>query len=266
MVAGVIRENGVTLAECPACDHRFSVTTPRQSGYAVRAPRDIYVHVSSTIALLEREEMHVLILNAKNVVLKDVTVYQGNVSAAIVRIAELFREAVKLTAAGIVLVHNHPSGDPEPSPDDLHLTAEAVAAGRLLDIPVLDHVIVARDGYVSLRDRGVSFDRGISTRASEVTASYSPDTYQQSTSRFSNLWSVSINTDTAARALGLTGFDTALPLEWTSDVFAKTGYWAQYHGFVWCYAEACKSYVFGHPHPLTAAAKILLDFYDAVKS
>ena len=59
----------------------------------------------------------------------------------------------------MILVHNHPSGDPEPSPDDLQLTAEAIAAGRLLDVPVLDHVILARDGYVSLRDRGISFDR-----------------------------------------------------------------------------------------------------------
>ena len=59
----------------------------------------------------------------------------------------------------VVLVHNHPSGDSTPSPDDLHLTAEALAAGRLLDINVLDHIVVASGGYTSLRDRGVSFDR-----------------------------------------------------------------------------------------------------------
>jgi DNA repair protein RadC len=59
----------------------------------------------------------------------------------------------------VIVVHNHPSGDPEPSPDDLHLTAEAIAAGRLLDIALLDHVIIGADSYVSLRDRGVSFDR-----------------------------------------------------------------------------------------------------------
>jgi DNA repair protein RadC len=76
-----------------------------------------------------------------------------------VRVAELFRDAVRAHAAGLIVVHNHPSGDPEPSPDDLHLTAEAIAAGRLLDLPLLDHVILAADGYVSLRDRGVAFDR-----------------------------------------------------------------------------------------------------------
>ncbi len=91
--------------------------------------------------------------------LRQVTVYQGNVSAALVRVAELFRDAVRIHAAGVIVVHNHPSGDPEPSADDLHLTAEAIAAGRLLDIALLDHVILAGDSFVSLRDRGVAFDR-----------------------------------------------------------------------------------------------------------
>ena len=85
--------------------------------------------------------------------------YVGNVSASLVRVGELFREAVQRHASGIVLVHNHPSGDPTPSPDDLHLTAEAIAAGRLLDIAVLDHLIIAADRYLSLRERGISFDQ-----------------------------------------------------------------------------------------------------------
>ena len=108
---------------------------------------------------LEREELRVLILNAKNLVTRVVTAYQGNVSASLVRVGELFREAVRDNATGVVLVHNHPSGDPTPSPDDLHLTAEAIAAGRLLDIDVLDHVVIGAGGYVSLRDRGVAFER-----------------------------------------------------------------------------------------------------------
>ena len=87
------------------------------------------------------------------------TVYQGNVSSSLVRVGELFRDAVRLNAAGVILVHNHPSGDPTPSPDDLHLTAEALAAGRLLDIAMLDHLVIGHDAYISLRDRGVAFDR-----------------------------------------------------------------------------------------------------------
>ena len=129
------------------------------SRWVIRAPRDVADRLLPEMAGLEREELRVLLLNAKNAVLRTSTVYQGNVSAALVRVAELFRDAVRIHAAGIVVVHNHPSGDPEPSPDDLHLTAEAIAAGRLLDIAVLDHVILARDTYVSMRDRGVAFDR-----------------------------------------------------------------------------------------------------------
>jgi DNA repair protein RadC len=128
------------------------------SRWTIRAPRDVAERLMPEMAPLEREQLRVLLLNAKNVVLRQATVYQGNVSAALVRVAELFRDAVRTHAAGIILVHNHPSGDPEPSPDDLHLTAEGIAAGRLLDIALLDHVIIGADAYVSLRDRGVAFD------------------------------------------------------------------------------------------------------------
>jgi len=126
--------------------------------WSVRAPRDVADRLMAEMAHLEREELRVLLLNSKNVVVRQATVYQGNVSTALVRVAELFRDAVRSHAAGLIVVHNHPSGDPEPSPDDLHLTAAVIAAGRLLDIPLLDHVIVARGCYVSLRDRGVAFD------------------------------------------------------------------------------------------------------------
>ena len=95
----------------------------------------------------------------RQVVVRVQTVYQGNVSASLVRVGELFRDAVRVNAAGLILVHNHPSGDPTPSPDDLHLTAEALAAGRLLDIALLDHLVIGHDAYESLRDRGVAFDR-----------------------------------------------------------------------------------------------------------
>ncbi len=138
---------------------RRSLSGPNGSRWTIRAPRDVSDRLLPEMGRLEREELRVLLLNAKNVVLRQVTVYQGNVSAALVRVAELFRDAVRVHAAGVIVVHNHPSGDPEPSPDDLHLTAEAIAAGRLLDIAMLDHVILAADSYVSLRDRGISFDR-----------------------------------------------------------------------------------------------------------
>ena len=127
--------------------------------FTIRTPRDVADRLVLQMGRLDREELRVVLLNTKNQALGIRTVYQGNVSTALVRVGELFRDAVRQSAAGLILVHNHPSGDPTPSPDDLHLTAEAVAAGRLLDVPVLDHLVIGHDAFVSLRDRGVSFDR-----------------------------------------------------------------------------------------------------------
>ena len=148
--------DGPTIV-CPRCTARIAVATP--TGWTVRSPRDVYAHLGAELGALEREELRVLLLNTKNVVLRSVTAYRGNVSSAQVRVAELLRDAVRETATAIMLVHNHPRGDPTPSPDDLHLTAEVLAAARLLDIDLLDHVIVTAGGYASLRERGVSFDR-----------------------------------------------------------------------------------------------------------
>jgi len=138
---------------------RRSLAQPGSLRWTIRSPADVAARLAPQLAPLEREELHVLLLNAKNGVQRQVLVYRGNVSAALVRVGELFHDAVRAHAAGLIVVHNHPSGDPEPSPDDIHLTAEAIAAGRLLDMAVLDHVIIAAGGYVSLRDRGLAFDR-----------------------------------------------------------------------------------------------------------
>jgi DNA repair protein RadC len=126
----------------------------------IRGPRDLGDDLVVELGRLEREEMRVVLMDTRNGILATPTVYRGNVSVALVRIAELFRDAVRLHASRLILVHNHPSGDPTPSPDDLHLTAEAVAAGRLLDIAVLDHLVIGHGTWISLRDRGVAFDRG----------------------------------------------------------------------------------------------------------
>ena len=127
--------------------------------WTIRSPRDIAERMLIDIGHLEREELRVVLLDTRNGVMGMPTVYRGNVSVALVRIAELFRDAVRLHAARLILVHNHPSGDPTPSPDDLHMTAEAVAAGRLLDVAVLDHLVFGHGRWVSLRDRGVAFER-----------------------------------------------------------------------------------------------------------
>jgi DNA repair protein RadC len=98
-------------------------------------------------------------------------VSKGTLDAALVHPRDVFREAIRRNAAAVVLVHNHPSGDPEPSRDDLELTRRLHRAGALVGIEVLDHVIVAKGGYVSLRERGDTFDEGgaeCSTRAAST--------------------------------------------------------------------------------------------------
>ena len=127
--------------------------------WTIRGPGDVADRLILQMGRLEREELRVVLLDTKNHVLRIPIVYQGNVSSSLVRVGELYRDAVRLNASSIILVHNHPSGDPTPSPDDLHLTAEAIAAGRILDIGLLDHLVIGHDAYVSLRDRGVAFDR-----------------------------------------------------------------------------------------------------------
>jgi DNA repair protein RadC len=102
-----------------------------------------------------QEEMWVLLLNSKCRVTHEVMIYRGTLNSAPVRVGELFREAVRFGAAAILIAHNHPSGDPEPSPEDIQVTQEIQTAGRLLDIQLLDHVVVGRNSYSSLKERGI---------------------------------------------------------------------------------------------------------------
>ena len=153
----LVRDGPATTASCPHCGGRLEFSTVGTRWHA-RRPGDIADRLVVQLGGLEREELHALLLDTRVCVIAQVRLYAGNVSSALVRVGELFTEAVRRNAAGIVLVHNHPSGDATPSPDDLHLTAEAIAAGRLLDVPLLDHLIVGGSAWVSLREHGVPFD------------------------------------------------------------------------------------------------------------
>lgn len=106
---------------------------------------------------LEQEHLRVLVLNIKHELLAVHEAYKGSLSASPVRVAEIFREPIRRNAAAIILAHNHPSGDPDPSPDDVRVTRQVREAGRLLDIELLDHLVIARRGWVSLRERGMGF-------------------------------------------------------------------------------------------------------------
>jgi DNA repair protein RadC len=122
--------------------------------WVVRSPHDVAERLLPDMARLEREELRVATLNTKNVVTALATVYVGNLAGSAVRIGEVFCDAVRRNAAAVLVVHNHPSGDPSPSAEDLRITADLAQAGRLLDIELLDHLVIGRDRWVSLRATG----------------------------------------------------------------------------------------------------------------
>jgi DNA repair protein RadC len=106
---------------------------------------------------LEQEHLRVILLDTKNLVLSSPTIYQGNVNSSIIRVAEVFREAVRENATSLIVAHNHPSGDPTPSPEDVQVTRSFGEAGRLLGIEVLDHLVIGHQRFVSLKERGLGF-------------------------------------------------------------------------------------------------------------
>lgn len=150
----LVRETSVPMAECPNCRVLMALGAEGTT-WTVRSPRDVADRLIMQLGSLEREELVVVLMNSKNGVVAQTTVYRGNVSSSVVRVGELFTEAIRQGVPRLLLAHNHPSGDLTPSPDDLHLTATAIAAGRLLDVEVLDHIIVAGGTYLSVRDRGL---------------------------------------------------------------------------------------------------------------
>ncbi len=127
----------------------------RTEGIPLRAPRDVWEAFAPRLEDLPVEEFHVAVLDAQHRLERDLTITRGILNASLVHAREVFREAIAERAAAIVLIHNHPSGDPTPSPDDRKITTQLVEAGRLLDIPVLDHVIIGRGRFVSFSESGL---------------------------------------------------------------------------------------------------------------
>ncbi len=149
----VVQENLRLLAEL-----RTTARSNRNGGPLGRqasCPQDIYRLVGPEMENLVQEQVQVILLDTKRHVLDVVMVYQGNISSAIVRPAELLRDAVIANAPALVLTHNHPSGDPEPSPQDVCMTKDLVEAADVLGIELADHVVIGRGSFVSLKQRGL---------------------------------------------------------------------------------------------------------------
>jgi DNA repair protein RadC len=135
---------------------RLAASTPEERPL-IREPKDVAHLLQSEMQLLDQEQLRVLVLNTKNQVLAIPTISSGTVNQSQVRPAEVFRPAVRANAPSIIVVHNHPSGDPTPSREDVSVTRELVAAGKLLDVELLDHIVIGHGRFISLKDRGLGF-------------------------------------------------------------------------------------------------------------
>jgi DNA repair protein RadC len=124
-----------------------------QKKFQVRSADDAASVFRMEMMHLDHEEMHVLILDTKNQVIEKIRSYKGTVNSSVLRVAEIFRPAIIRNCPGVIVSHNHPSGDPTPSPEDIEVTHQLVSAGRLLDIELLDHIIIGNPRYVSLKER-----------------------------------------------------------------------------------------------------------------
>lgn len=125
--------------------------------FQVRSPADVAQLFMTEMLALDQEELWVAALDTKNRILKVDKVYRGSVNSAQIRVGEVFKEALRLNAAAIIVAHNHPSSEPTPSPEDILVTRQIVEAGKLLDCDCLDHLIVGGNRFVSLRERGLGF-------------------------------------------------------------------------------------------------------------
>ena len=123
----------------------------------IGAPRDVYNLLGPEMAFLDQEHLRVLLLNTKNEVLSSQDVYKGNVNSSMIRVAEVLRPAIRDNCPSIIIVHNHPSGDPTPSPEDILVTRQVREGGEMMDIELLDHIIIGGQGFVSLKDKGLGF-------------------------------------------------------------------------------------------------------------
>ncbi len=137
---------------------RRMVSEPQDERPRVASPADAANLVMLEMMSLEQEHLRVLLLDTRNRVLGSPTVYIGSLNTSVVRVGELFRAAIRANAASVIVIHNHPSGDPSPSPEDVNVTRQLVRAGKLVDIEVLDHVVIGYQRYVSLKERSLGFD------------------------------------------------------------------------------------------------------------
>ena len=154
---GVGSAKAATIKAAIELGRRLTIESP-EARPTINSPADAAALVQYEMAALEQEHLRVILLDTRNHVMDIVELYHGSLNASVVRVGEVFKPAVRLNAASILVVHNHPSGDPTPSPDDIVVTRSLVEAGKILDIEVLDHLVIGQGKFVSMKEGGFGFE------------------------------------------------------------------------------------------------------------
>ena len=155
-IKGVGQAKATQLKAAFELGRRLLVAAPHERPL-VKSPADAANLLMMEMGLLEQEHLRTILLDSKNHVLKIHTVYIGSLNTAALRVGELFREAIRLNSAALIVADNHPSGDPTPSNEDISVHRQIVEAGKLLNIDVLDHLVIGQQRWVSLKERGLGF-------------------------------------------------------------------------------------------------------------
>jgi len=167
-VRGVGQQTAVRIKAALALGQKL--LDPETERPAIHSPADAAALVQHEMSLLEQEYLKVILLDTRNRLMDIVEVYHGSLNSSQVRVGELFKPAITRMAAAMIICHNHPSGDPTPSPDDVAVTRAIIQAGKLVDVDILDHLVIGQAGrWVSLKERGLGFESG---RVSEKRTAY----------------------------------------------------------------------------------------------
>lgn len=153
---GIGEAKAATLKAALEVARRLLLST-QEERIQIKSPVDAAQLLMLEMSHLDQEQLRTVLLDSKNRVQTISTIYVGALNASLVRIGEVFKEAVRRNSAALIVVHNHPSGDPTPSPEDVLVTREIVLAGKLLDVDVLDHLVIGQGRFISLRERGLGF-------------------------------------------------------------------------------------------------------------
>lgn len=153
---GALRRS-IPPAEVVALLETLSAVLKPTERVQIKSPHDIAALLMVEMAYLDQEELRTVLLDTKNRLQGIVTVYKGSLNTSMIRVGEVYKEALRRNSAAIIVAHNHPSGEVQPSPEDVRVTREIVAAGQLLDVECLDHLVIGQGKWLSLRERGLGF-------------------------------------------------------------------------------------------------------------